>query len=65
MLVLSRNVGQTIMIGDDVKIIVLGVNGRQVRIGIDAPKSIAVHREEIYKIIQEEKGINPDLGGNQ
>ena len=55
MLVLSRFDGQSLMIGDDVVITVLGVKGNQVRIGIDAPKSIEVHREEIYNRIQKEK----------
>lgn len=55
MLVLSRNLNQTLLIGDNVKITVVGVNGNQVRFGIDAPRSIAVHREEVYKRIQKEK----------
>ena len=65
MLVLTRNMNQSIIIGDNIVITVLGVRGNQVRFGIDAPKEISVHREEIYNRIQEEKGINPDLGGNQ
>ena len=48
MLILSRNEGQTIFIGDDIKITVLGINGKQVRIGIEAPDEVAVDREEIY-----------------
>ena len=49
MLILTRRVGETVMIGDDVTITVLGVKGNQVRVGINAPKSVAVHREEIYE----------------
>ena len=52
MLILTRRVGETVMIGDDVTITVLGVKGNQVRVGINAPKSIAVHREEIYERIK-------------
>lgn len=54
MLVLSRKVGESINIGDNVKIQVMEVNGRTVRVGIDAPRSMAIHREEIYLKIQEE-----------
>ena len=57
MLILTRKPGEAIIIDDNVKISVLGVEGRQVRIGIDAPKEIAVHREEIYNKIQAEKGM--------
>ncbi len=55
MLILTRKAGETVMIGGDVTITVLGVKGNQVRIGINAPKDIAVHREEIYERIQGEK----------
>ncbi len=54
MLILTRRVGETVRIGDDVSITVLGVKGNQVRIGIDAPREVAVHREEIYQRILEE-----------
>ena len=54
MLILTRRVGETIMVGDDVTITVLGVKGNQIRLGINAPREIAVHREEIYERIQAE-----------
>lgn len=56
MLILTRRVGETLMVGDDVTVTVLGVKGNQVRIGVNAPKDVAVHREEIYQRIQREKG---------
>lgn len=55
MLILTRRVGETIMVGDEVTVTVLGVKGNQVRIGVNAPKDVSVHREEIYQRIQREK----------
>lgn len=56
MLILTRRVGESVVIGDEVTITVLGVKGNQVRVGIKAPKSVAVHREEIYERIKDEHG---------
>jgi carbon storage regulator len=55
MLILTRRVGETVMIGNEVTVTVLGVKGNQVRIGINAPKNVAVHREEIYERIKREQ----------
>ncbi|MCU7836598.1 MAG: carbon storage regulator CsrA [gamma proteobacterium symbiont of Taylorina sp.] len=60
MLILTRRVGETLIIGDDVSITVLGVKGNQVRVGINAPKDVSVHREEIYDRIQNEKTSDDD-----
>ena len=62
MLILTRRIGETLMVGDDVTITVLGVKGNQVRIGVNAPRDVAVHREEIYQRIQKEKsGEDEDI----
>jgi len=55
MLILTRRVGETLMVGDDISVTVLGVKGNQVRLGVNAPKEVAVHREEIYERIQQEQ----------
>lgn len=60
MLILTRRVGETLMVGDDVTVTVLGVKGNQVRIGVNAPKEVAVHREEIYQRIQKKKDQEPN-----
>jgi carbon storage regulator len=54
MLILTRRVGESLMVGDDITVTVLGVKGNQVRIGVNAPRDVAVHREEIYERIQED-----------
>ena len=67
MLILTRRVGETVMIGNDVTVTVLGVKGNQVRIGVNAPRDVAVHREEIFERIKREEqegGTNVGRGGN-
>jgi carbon storage regulator len=60
MLILTRRVGETLMIGDEVSVTVLGVKGNQVRIGVNAPRTVTVHREEIYERIRRERGMDGD-----
>ncbi len=60
MLILTRRVGETLMIGDDVAVTVLGVKGNQVRIGVKAPRDVSVHREEIYDRIRGDEGVGDE-----
>lgn len=63
MLILTRRVGETLVIGEDVSVTVLGVKGNQVRIGVNAPKNVAVHREEIFERIRRENEDQADSNG--
>jgi carbon storage regulator len=62
MLILTRRVGETVMIGNEVTVTILGVKGNQVRVGVNAPKDVAVHREEIYERIKREEDQDPNSG---
>lgn len=62
MLILTRRVGETIVIGEDVAVTILGVTGNSVRVGVNAPKEVAVHREKIYERIQREQGAAKSAG---
>ncbi|VFP78248.1 Carbon storage regulator [Buchnera aphidicola (Cinara cuneomaculata)] len=57
MLILTRRIGETLIIGDEITITILGMKGNQIRVGVNAPKKIPVHREEIYKRIQSDKKL--------
>ncbi|WP_428603721.1 carbon storage regulator CsrA [Sedimenticola sp.] len=61
MLILTRRVGETLMIGDEVTVTVLGVKGNQVRIGVNAPRDVTVHREEIYERIKREQQTDQEM----
>ena len=67
MLILTRRVGETVMIGEEVTVTVLGVKGNQVRIGVNAPKTVAVHREEVFDRIKREQDGDPvsDVGSDE
>ena len=64
MLILTRRIGESVVIGDDIHITVLGVKGNQVRLGVNAPKDVSVHREEIYQRIKFEKEAQEKSGNN-
>jgi carbon storage regulator len=59
MLILTRRIGESVVIGENVTVTILGVKGNQVRVGIDAPKDVAVHREEIFERLQQEQAEKP------
>ena len=65
MLILTRRINETLNIGDDVQVTVLGIKGNQVRIGINAPRDVPVHREEIYQRIKREERMNAQGGGEE
>lgn len=66
MLILTRKVGETLRIGNDISVSVLGIKGNQVRIGIDAPKDVSVHREEIFtRIVKEQEGPKVEVDGKR
>jgi carbon storage regulator len=65
MLILTRRIGETLCIGDDVQITVLGIKGNQVRIGTNAPKNLPVHRKEIYERIKQERELGITHKGNK
>lgn len=65
MLILTRRVGETLVIGDEVTVTVLGVKGNQVRIGVNAPREVSVHRQEIYDRIKQEQADSGDPGVSQ
>jgi carbon storage regulator len=62
MLILTRRLGEAIVIGDNVKVLIMGAKGNQVRVGIEAPTNVEVHREEIYQKVQAERGL---VNGNK
>lgn len=61
MLILTRRIEESVIIGDDIKVTVLSINGNQVRLGIQAPREVAVHREEIYRRIQQQAEVPADM----
>ena len=63
MLILTRRIGETLIIDDDINVTVLGIRGNQVRVGVDAPRHVAVHREEIYRKIKRDQGQDTSVTG--